>query len=347
MLVWSGQTLSLIFLFFLFSTFEPLTSCVRVWSPEGHPWLENVFTLFQPPASFCEIKFMRKASWSTCHTSLSFSVSRINTVCVFRSRSYVERRFLFLKGQEVKTGASAAARACTICACPVTLSSSSNIQTSVPFKLAGHGPVTYFPDNMLCNIKDEVVCHQLANLYRHTRAQTAQLGRNRGETGQKTLITPASERERCEQECRRWCEKTRKCQRWRADGPKKQNVKSISTVRADSVYAHCQHSQYLATALDFPLPLAILQPLNIIQHTNGTMHPYKTPKPAWAVIPCANSAITGTGRTLALFNEHNRYPGNVVWPCIGPYSWRGHILGALTGWFSGYMSHGVEVIGCE
>lgn len=80
----------------------------------------------------------------------------------------MERPFLFLKGQEVESSPSAAARACTICACPVTLSSSSNIQTRVQFKLAGHGPVTYFPDNMLCNIKDEAVCHQLTNLYRHT-----------------------------------------------------------------------------------------------------------------------------------------------------------------------------------
>lgn len=77
----------------------------------------------------------------------------------------MERPFLFLKGQEVERSPSAAARACAICACPVTLSSSSNIQTSAGFKLAGHGPVTYFPDNMLCNIKDEAVCHQLTNLY--------------------------------------------------------------------------------------------------------------------------------------------------------------------------------------
>lgn len=80
----------------------------------------------------------------------------------------MECPFLFLKGQEVESSPSAAARACTICACPVTLSSSSNIQTRIQFKLAGHGPVTYFPDNMLCNIKDEAVCHQLTNLYRHT-----------------------------------------------------------------------------------------------------------------------------------------------------------------------------------
>lgn len=111
---------------------------------------------------------MCKDSWSTCHTSLSFGLSWINTVCIFKSHSYVDRPFLFLKGQEVESGPSAAARACTIYACPVTLSSSSNIQTSVQFKLAGHGPVTYFPDNMLCNIKDEAVCHQLTNLYRHT-----------------------------------------------------------------------------------------------------------------------------------------------------------------------------------
>lgn len=58
----------------------------------------------------------------------------------------------------------AVAQTYTICACPVTLSSSSNIQTSVQFKLAGHGPVTYFPHNMLCNIRDEDVCHQLTNL---------------------------------------------------------------------------------------------------------------------------------------------------------------------------------------
>lgn len=71
----------------------------------------------------------------------------------------------FLKETEGRNDPFAVAQACTICACPVTLSSSSNIQTSVQFKLAGHGPVTYFPHNMLCNIRDEVVCHQLTNLH--------------------------------------------------------------------------------------------------------------------------------------------------------------------------------------
>lgn len=69
----------------------------------------------------------------------------------------------FLKETEGGNDLFAVAQAYTICACPVTLSSSSNIQTSVQFKLAGHGPVTYFPHNMLCNIRDEAVCHQLTN----------------------------------------------------------------------------------------------------------------------------------------------------------------------------------------
>lgn len=71
----------------------------------------------------------------------------------------------FLKETEGTNDPFAVAQTCTICACPVTLSSSSNIQTSVQFKLAGHGPVTYFPHNMLCNIRGEAVCHQLTNLH--------------------------------------------------------------------------------------------------------------------------------------------------------------------------------------
>lgn len=78
---------------------------------------------------------------------------------------YVERRSAFLKRQKADMIPFAVAQTCTICACPVTLSSSGNIQTSVQFKLAGHGPVTYFPHNMLCNIRDEAVCHQLTNLH--------------------------------------------------------------------------------------------------------------------------------------------------------------------------------------
>lgn len=71
----------------------------------------------------------------------------------------------FLKETEGRNDPFAVAQACAICACPVTLSSSNNIQTSIQFKLAGHGPVTYFPHNMLCNIRDEVMCHQLTNLH--------------------------------------------------------------------------------------------------------------------------------------------------------------------------------------
>lgn len=133
-------------------------------------------------------------------------------VCIFRSHSYVQRPFLVLKGQEAESSSCAAARACTICACPVTLSSSSNIQTGVQFKLAGHGPVTYFPDNMLCNIKDEAVCHQLTNLYRHTaranRRETPdstarqKRGRNEHRRGKKST-KPVSKRERRDQEGRR------------------------------------------------------------------------------------------------------------------------------------------------
>lgn len=125
------------------------------------------FTFFHPPDCSAKYNSCVRAVGQPVTLRLTFSPSWINMVCIFSSHSYVERPFLFLKGQEVETGPSAAARACTICACPVTLSSSSNIQTSVQFKLAGHGPVTYFPDNMLCNIKGKAVCHQLTNLYRH------------------------------------------------------------------------------------------------------------------------------------------------------------------------------------
>lgn len=177
MLVSCGHTLFLISFYFKpqyskclakrFSDVDIMRS--RPGLISGGPTLAGkCFAFFQPPAFFCKIKFMCKDCWSTCHTSFSLGWSWINMVCIFRSHSYVEEPFLFLKGQEVEISPSAAARACTICACPVTLSSSSNIQTSVQFKLAGHGPVTYFPDNMLCNIKDEAVCHQLTNLYRHT-----------------------------------------------------------------------------------------------------------------------------------------------------------------------------------
>lgn len=93
----------------------------------------------------------------------------------------------FLKGTGGRKNPFTVAQAHTICACPVTLSSSSNIQTSVQFKLAGHGPVTYFHHNMLCNIRDEVVCHQLTNLHHHIAPaektpDTAQPSRNRKQT---------------------------------------------------------------------------------------------------------------------------------------------------------------------
>lgn len=190
------------------SVSQMLTSCAHVQgsSPEGQPWLENV----SAACLFLQIK-IHVQGWSACHTSLSFGWSWINMVCIFRSHSYVERPFLFLKGQEVETSPSAAARACTICACLVTLSSSSNIQTSVQFKLAGHGPVTYFPDNMLCNIKDEAVCHQLTNLYRHiapanrheTPDSTARQKQERNEHKRgKKSTKPVSKSERSEQGCR-------------------------------------------------------------------------------------------------------------------------------------------------
>lgn len=71
----------------------------------------------------------------------------------------------FLKETEGWNYLFAVAQTYTICACPVTLSGSNNITTSVQFKLAGHGPVTYFPHNTLCKIRDKAVCHQLNNLH--------------------------------------------------------------------------------------------------------------------------------------------------------------------------------------
>lgn len=105
--------------------------------------------------------------WSTCcQISLYF-------MCVWDESTWVVHStfilcgaaLCFLKETEGTNDPFAVAQTCTICACPVTLSSSSNIQTSVQFKLAGHGPVTYFPHNMLCNIRGEAVCHQLTNLH--------------------------------------------------------------------------------------------------------------------------------------------------------------------------------------
>lgn len=161
----------------------------------------------------------------------------------------MEHPFLFLKGQEVETGASAAARACTICACPVTLSSSSNIQTSVPFKLAGHAPVTYFPDNMLCNIKDEAVCHQLSNLYCHTApahthlsaygpARQKQRGneQKQGKNGPRRLFLKGKDTNRSADV------DVRRRGNVRDEGltGQKLNVKSISTVRAAQVWLLCR-----------------------------------------------------------------------------------------------------------
>lgn len=176
---------------------------------------------------------------------------------------------------------------------------------------------------------------------------------------------------------------TSKCQRWRADRPKTecQINKCVESWRAaavvqwqvtinvrmtdyemllfqtgtkfwlkNPVLLHlCSLSTLLIPGhcLGFPLPLSILQPVNTIQHTNSTMRPYKTPIPAWAVIQCVNSATVGTGCKLALFNEENRHPGNAVWPCIGPHSGRLAWTVAPAGWFSDYMSHEAEVVGCE
>lgn len=190
------------------------------------------FTFFHPPDCSAKYNSCVRAVGQPVTLRLAFSPSPswINMVCIFSSHSYVERPFLFLKGQEVETGPSAAARACTICACPVTLSSSSNIQTSVQFKLAGHGPVTYFPDNMLCNIKGEAVCHQLTNLCRHrvpakTHETPDGAGSARTEGERATAKREKSPQglflsEGRGQRGRRSYEKLSKCQRWRANGPK-------------------------------------------------------------------------------------------------------------------------------
>lgn len=94
-------------------------------------------------------------------------------MCVWDESTWIEHStfslhgapLCFLKETEGRNDPFAVAQCYTICAWPVTLSSSSNIQTSVQFKLAGHGPVTYFPHNMLCNIREEALCHQLTNLH--------------------------------------------------------------------------------------------------------------------------------------------------------------------------------------
>lgn len=106
--------------------------------------------------------------WIICNEQVDQPVVRFHSIsCVLEMYQhglniqhsfYVELPSAFLKRQKVGMIAPAAVQACTIYACPVTLSSSSNIQTSVQFKLAGHGPVTYFPHYMLSNIRDEAVC---------------------------------------------------------------------------------------------------------------------------------------------------------------------------------------------
>lgn len=169
---------------------------------------------------------MCKGCRSTCHTSPLFQ-PELNQHGLYIQQSFLcGAPFPLLKGQEVECGPSAAAQACTICACPVTLSSSSNIQTSVQFKLAGHGPVTYFPDNMLCNIKDEAVCHQLTNLYRHSapakrhqtpdgtaRRKQKRNEHSRGSKEGQDLQPSLFLCERGEQGRRRTSGKLRKCQR--------------------------------------------------------------------------------------------------------------------------------------
>lgn len=106
--------------------------------------------------------------------SINQPVVRLHPIsCVCDESSWVEHstfilcgaRLCFLKETESRRSPFAVTQTYTICACPVTLSSSSNIQTSFQFKLAGHGPVTYFPHNMLCNIREEAMCHQLTNLH--------------------------------------------------------------------------------------------------------------------------------------------------------------------------------------
>lgn len=89
----------------------------------------------------------------------SISVSLRNMGWTFNIHSMWSSA-LFLKETERQSQLCSSAQPSAICACPVTLSSSSNSQTCVQFKLAGHGPVTYFPHNMLCNIRDEALCHQ-------------------------------------------------------------------------------------------------------------------------------------------------------------------------------------------
>lgn len=68
----------------------------------------------------------------------------------------------FLKETEGRNDLFAVVQTYTICACRVTLSSSSNIQTSVQFKLAGHGPVTYFPkihvSDVTCSVTETRLC---------------------------------------------------------------------------------------------------------------------------------------------------------------------------------------------
>lgn len=118
-------------------------------------------------------KVSRAQSYATCDAGQP--VVRLHSIsCVFEMNQHgsdIQHSLLcgaplcFLKETEGRNDPIAVVQTCTICACPVTLSSSGNIQTSVQFKLAGHGPVTYFPHNMLCNIRDEAVCHQLTNLH--------------------------------------------------------------------------------------------------------------------------------------------------------------------------------------
>lgn len=118
-------------------------------------------------------------------------------MCVCDESSWVEHStfilcgalLCFLKETEARNDPFAVAQTYTICACPVTLSSSSNIQTSFQFKLAGHGPVTYFPHNMLCNIREEAVCHQLTNLHHSKEIQKKKGGKKSDTALLKQLIT--------------------------------------------------------------------------------------------------------------------------------------------------------------
>lgn len=114
-----------------------------------------MFKVSTSPAEVASCAIMSQADWCLFHVCSRW----INMASTFNIHPSVESPgSVSLKRQRARISPFAPQQASAICAWPVTLSSSSNIQTSLQFKLAGHGPVTYFPPATCSVTSDRRLC---------------------------------------------------------------------------------------------------------------------------------------------------------------------------------------------